>query len=97
MLESFIKKVAGYRLIKKRVLRQSCFPLDYVKCFKNTYFEEPLQVAVNNDSNKYNNLLRQNKPPAPTRIKKDNSWIILKITAEVFSSCCAAILGNILK
>ena len=47
--ESFIKKVAGYWLIKKR-LQHSCFPADWRKCFKNTYFEEPLQVAVNNDS-----------------------------------------------
>ena len=47
--ESFIKKVAGYWLIKKR-LQHSCFPVDWAKCFKNTYFEEPLQVAVNNDS-----------------------------------------------
>ena len=47
MSEYFIKKVADYWLIKKR-LRQSCFPLDCVKCFKNIYFEEPLQVAVNN-------------------------------------------------
>ena len=44
-----LKKVAGYWLIKKR-LRHSCFPVDCVKCFKNTYFEEPLQIAVNNDS-----------------------------------------------
>ena len=34
------------RLVKKR-LRHS-FPC--VKCFKNTYFEGPLQVAVNDDS-----------------------------------------------
>ena len=47
MSEYFIKKVADYWLIKKR-LRQSCFPLDCVKYFKNIYFEEPLQVAVNN-------------------------------------------------
>ena len=44
-----LKKVAGYWLIKKR-LRHSCFPVDYVKCFKNTHFEEPLQVAVKNHS-----------------------------------------------
>ena len=41
----FMKKVAGYWLIKKR-LQHSCFPVDWAKCFKNTYFEEPLQVAV---------------------------------------------------
>ena len=45
--ESFIKKVAGYWLIKRR-LQHSCFPVDCVKCFKSTYFEEPLEVAVNN-------------------------------------------------
>ena len=49
MSKPFIKKVAGYWLIETR-LRHSCFPLDCVKHFKNTCFEEPLQVAVNNDS-----------------------------------------------
>ena len=48
--ESFNEKVAGYLLNKKR-LQHCCFPVDWAKCFKNTYFEEPLQVAVNNDSN----------------------------------------------
>ena len=81
MSESFIKKVAGYWLIKKR-LRHSCFPVDCVKCFKNSYFEELLQIAENNDSKKYNNLFRENKPPAPTRIRKDNRWSICQL------SCC---------
>ena len=52
---SFIKKVAGYWLIKKR-LGYRCFPADWAKCFKNTYFEEPLQIAVNNDSEQYFHL-----------------------------------------
>ena len=82
MSESFTKKVAGYRLIKKRH-RHSCFAVvDCLKCFKNTYFEELSQVAVNNDSKKYNNLFREDKPPAPTRIRKDNSWSICQ------HSCC---------
>ena len=45
MLEPFIKKVAGYWLIPTQL-----FPTDCVKCFKNIYFEEPPQVAVNNDT-----------------------------------------------
>ena len=49
MSESFIKKVAAYWLIRK-TLRRRCFHADCMKCFKNTYFEESLQVAVNNDS-----------------------------------------------
>ena len=28
----------------------SCFPVYCVKCFKNAYFEEPLQVVANNHS-----------------------------------------------
>ena len=35
----------GHWLIKKR-LQHSCFTVDWAKCFKNTNFEEPLQVAV---------------------------------------------------
>ena len=68
MCHSFIKKVAGYKLIKKR-LQHSCFLLDCIKCFKNAYLEEPLQVPVNNQ-------FRENKPPVPTRIRKDSSWSI---------------------
>ena len=44
-----LKKVAGYWLIKKR-LWHSCFPVDCIKCFKNTFFEGSPQVAVNDDS-----------------------------------------------
>ena len=36
MSEFFIKKVAGYWLIKKR-LQHYFFLMDHVKCFKNTY------------------------------------------------------------
>ena len=57
--ESFIKKTS--RLIKNK-LRQSCFPMNCVNCFKNTYFEGPLQVAVNNTTIcfvKIHHLLRQ--------------------------------------
>ena len=77
--ESFIKKVAGYWLIKKR-LQRSCFHADCVKCSKNTFFEEPLKIAVNNNSNlflKINHLLR-------------------KITAGAFVSFRAAIPANLI-
>ena len=41
----------------------------------DTYFEE--LTHVNNDAKLYNNnLLRENKPPAPTRIRKYNSWSV---------------------
>ena len=44
-------------------------------CKLHTYFEELLQV--NSDSKLYNNyLLRENKPPAPTELRKDYSWSI---------------------
>ena len=72
MSESLIKKVAGHWLIKKRldtgVFLRTVQSLD-------TYFEE--LPHVNNDSKLYNNnLLRENKAPAPTEIGKDNSWSI---------------------
>ena len=74
MSESLIRKVAGYWLIKMR-LQHKCFPANCAKFFKDTYFEELLQVAVNNDSKQYNNnLFRENKPTAPTGIRKDNSY-----------------------
>ena len=52
------------------------------KVFKSTYFEELLQVSVNNDSKYNNNQFRENKPLAPTGIRKDNSWSICQL------SCC---------
>ena len=33
--EYFIKRVAAYWLIKKR-LQRNCFPVDWAKCFKST-------------------------------------------------------------
>ena len=54
--------------------------------FKNTYFEEFLQIAVNNNSEKYNNyLFCENKAPAPTGIRKDNSWIICQLSLDYTS------------
>ena len=53
--------------------------LRIVQSFK-TYFEELLQIALNNNSKQYNNnLLRENKPLAPTGTRKDNSWSIGQI------------------
>ena len=56
-----------------------CFPVDCIKCFKNTYFQELLQVAVNSDSEYYNNLFRENKSSASTRIREDNGWSICQL------------------
>ena len=57
MSESFIKKVAGNWLIKKR-LQHSCFLMNCVKCF-----EETLQVAVDNDSTQNKTILCFVKKP----------------------------------
>ena len=47
-----------------------------------TYVEELLQITVNNDL-KYNNNneFHENKPPAPTRIGKNNSWSICQLSS----------------
>ena len=34
------------------------FPCEFWQVIKNTYFEDLLQVAVNNDSEQYNNLFQ---------------------------------------
>ena len=54
--------------------------MDCVNCFKNIYFEGPLQVAVNNTIicfDKINHLLKKDQ--------KDNSWSICQL------SCCYTI------
>ena len=62
MWESLVEKVAGYKLIKKR-LRHRCFPFLRTPILKNLN-----QVAVNNNSKYYgNNVFHENKPPARTR------------------------------
>ena len=49
--------------------------------FSDTYFGELLHI--NNDSKLCNNnLFRKNKPPAPTVVRKDDSWSICQL------SCC---------
>ena len=41
-------------------------------------------MAINNDSKWYNNnLLRENKPPAATGIRKDNSWVVCQLSFAV--------------
>ena len=62
------------------------FSCELWKAFKNTYFEEILQVAVNNDSKWYNyNLFPKNKPPVPTGTWKDNSWSIRQLSCSCTS------------
>ena len=47
--KSLVKKVAGYRLVKKR-LRHKCFPVDFAKFLRTPILKSLHQVAVNNNS-----------------------------------------------
>ena len=52
--EFLAKKVSTGGFIKKTL--RNVFSCEFCKSFKNTYFKEVLQIAVNNNSTKYNNI-----------------------------------------
>ena len=81
-------------------LRHTCFHVDFAKFLRRPILKNLNQIAVNIRLKQYNNnVFRESKPPAPTRIGKQQlenlSAFLLPLTEQIWFTNCPSFLRDL--